>query len=298
MEGATPAGYQENEYDETNIITGPMDQGTANTQRGEGWETVEGTIYHIYHRFPDGLSSLAALRSYEKHLQSKGFAIDFTCNTEAGTCFTDGVGRPGLYLGLALDGTIDMPRLEAPDLVRNLFYSGTGRYLLATMDYPEGRIYVSAAFSDTEATGRFVVAKIIETGELEYTGFALTTASDLESRLDADGKVDIYGIQFDFDKADIKPESQSQLQEIANLLVDVPNLSLNVIGHTDNQGSADYNRDLSERRARSVVSALVDEFGIAPDRLAAIGRGYDEPVADNATAEGQALNRRVELARK
>lgn len=298
LEGATPAGYQEVEFDETNIIVEPMDGNTANTQRGEGWKTVEGKIYHIYHRFPDGLSSLAALRSYEKHLQSKGFAVEFTCNTEAGTCFTDGAGKPGLYLGMALDGTIDMPRLDAPDLIRNLFYNGTGRYLLATMDRPEGKVYVSAAFSDFEAIGRFVIAKVIETGELQHAGFALTKADDLESKLDADGKVDIYGIQFDFDKADIKPESRSQLQEIANLLIENPELRLNVIGHTDNQGGEAYNTELSERRAKSVVASLVGEFGIEADRLSPIGRGYAEPVADNATTEGQAMNRRVELSRR
>lgn len=298
IEGATPAGYSEVEFDETNIIIGAMDPETAKSQRGEGWQTLEGKIYHIYHRLPDGLSSLAALRSYEKHLQSKGFSIQFTCNTEAGSCFTDGASKPGLYLGIALDGMVDMPRLETPDLIRNLFYNGTGRYLLATMDRPEGRVYVSAAFSDMEETGRFVIAKVVETGELQHSVFALTKASDLESRLDTDGKVNIYGIQFDFDKADITPQSRPQIKEIANLLTDNPELNLDVVGHTDNQGGEAYNAELSQRRAKAVVASLTVEFGIAAERLSPIGKGYAEPVADNATAEGQALNRRVELTKR
>ncbi len=297
LEGASPAGFSVSEFDETNIIIGLIAYQMPFTQRGEGWKTVEGKVYHIYHRLPDGLTNLAAQRSYEKHLKSKGFNIAFTCNTEAGTCFTNGRGEPGLALGLALDGTVDMPRLETPDLIRNLFYKGTGRYLLATMDRPEGTMYVSAAFSDSEATGRFVIAKIIETGELQHTGFALTKASDLESKLNAEGKVDIYGIQFDFDRADIKPESRPQLEAISTVLTENPELRLNVIGHTDNQGSEAYNANLSERRAKAVVSALVADFGIDAARLAPVGKGFSAPLASNDTDEGRAKNRRVELAK-
>ena len=297
LEGSTPMGYAETEFDETNIIVGPMDPRTANTQRGEGWKTVEGKIFHIYHRLPDGLSSLAGLRNYEKHLKEKGFDIAFTCNTEAGTCFTDASSVPGLALGMALDGTIDMPRLEAPDLIRNLFYTGTGRYLLATMSRPEGTVYVGAAFSEGTDDARFVISKIVETGEIEYSAFAVTKASDLQDKLDADGKVDIYGIQFGFDKADIKPESKPQLEAIAELLKGNPDLRLNVVGHTDNQGTQAYNADLSDRRARAVVAALGTEFGIDQSRLTPIGRGFAEPLTGNDTEEGRAQNRRVELSK-
>lgn len=297
LEGASPAGFSVAEFDETNIIVGPIANQMPFTQRGEGWKTVEGKVFHIYHRFPDGLTSLAALRSYEKHLKSKGFEVAFTCNTEAGTCFTSGRGEAGLALGMALDGTVDMPRLEAPDYIRNLFYKGTGRYLLATLNRPEGTIYVSAAFSDSEASGRFVIAKVIETGELQHTGFAVTKASDLASKLNAEGKVDIYGIQFDFDKADIKPESRPQLEAIATLLNENPELRLNVIGHTDNQGTETYNADLSERRAKAVVSALAADFGIDAARLSPIGKGFSAPLASNDSDEGRAKNRRVELAK-
>jgi OOP family OmpA-OmpF porin len=298
LEGSTPAGYAVADFDETNIIVAPMDPATANTQRGSGWKTVEGKIYHVYHRLPKGLSSLAALRSYEKRLQSSGFTVGFTCSTEAGTCFSDGAAKQGLSLGLALDGPGEMLRLDTPDLIRNLFYSGNGRYLLATMDRPEGKIYVSAAFSDMDSPGRFVLTKIVETKELQHTGFTVSAATDMQSRLSADGKVDIYGITFDFDKADIKPESRPQLQEIAKLLSGSPELRLAVVGHTDNQGSESYNAELSARRARAVVAALVSEFGIKAERLSPVGKGFMEPVADNATAEGQARNRRVELVRQ
>ena len=68
-----------------------------------------------------------------------------------------------------------------------------------------------------------------------------------------------------------------------------------MVGHTDDQGSEEYNRGLSERRAQAVVAALIAGFGIAPDRLSPAGAGMSRPVASNDTEDGRALNRRVEL---
>jgi OOP family OmpA-OmpF porin len=102
-------------------------------------------------------------------------------------------------------------------------------------------------------------------------------------------------IHFDTDKATIKPESDPVLDAIATLLRDHPELRrVRVEGHTDNRGTAPYNKDLSLRRARSVVRALVDR-GIASERLVYEGYGFDRPVADNGTALGRAKNRRVEF---
>lgn len=297
LEGATPEGFFEVEFDEARLIAGPMAESTSRDQQGAGWETFEGKITYVYHRLPDGLSSLAALRSYEKALKEKGFVTQFVCDTTSGSCFDDGRSRPGLILGMALDGRVDMPRLDAPDLIRNLFYNGNGRYFLGRLDRPEGAVYASLAFSDDESVGRHMIARVVETGDLQATGLAYTEASELSQKLDADGKVDIYGILFDFDKADIKPESAPQLQAIADLLAEKPDLRLMVSGHTDNQGSADYNRNLSERRANAVIAALQASYGVAGNRLAARGLGFSEPVASNDDDAGRALNRRVELGK-
>ncbi len=102
-------------------------------------------------------------------------------------------------------------------------------------------------------------------------------------------------IHFDTDRATIKPESNKVLDAIATLVRDHPELRrVRVEGHTDNRGSAPYNKDLSLRRARSVVAALVQR-GIAADRLTNEGYGFERPVADNRTALGRAKNRRVEF---
>jgi outer membrane protein OmpA-like peptidoglycan-associated protein len=74
-----------------------------------------------------------------------------------------------------------------------------------------------------------------------------------------------------------------------------PELRLNIVGHTDNKGSADYNLSLSQRRAAAVVASLVSQYGIDAGRLTSEGAGMTRPLAPNDTDEGRAKNRRVEL---
>jgi outer membrane protein OmpA-like peptidoglycan-associated protein len=111
------------------------------------------------------------------------------------------------------------------------------------------------------------------------------------------GHVAIYGIYFDFNKADIKPESEPTLKEIVNLLQQDTKLKLYVVGHTDNVGGLDYNMKLSQQRAEAVVKELISKYKITPDRLKANGVGPLAPVTSNDTEEGKAKNRRVELVK-
>ena len=122
-------------------------------------------------------------------------------------------------------------------------------------------------------------------------------AAEMAKSIATSGRVDIYGIYFDFNKTVIKPESKPTLDEIAKLLNSDPKLKLVVIGHTDNIGTADYNNSLSLRRAQSVVTELATTYRIAAERLVASGAGFTKPVASNETEEGRAKNRRVELAK-
>ena len=102
-------------------------------------------------------------------------------------------------------------------------------------------------------------------------------------------------INFETGKDNILPKSDRILDSIALILKNNPDLPrVRVEGHTDNIGSAHYNRDLSQRRAQSVVNALVKR-GIAAEKLLPAGYGFDRPVATNETAKGRALNRRVEF---
>jgi len=123
----------------------------------------------------------------------------------------------------------------------------------------------------------------------------LISAAEMMSALDAQGHVAIP-VLFDTDKTDIKPESEPLIAEVVALLKQNPSLKLRIEGHTDNQGGPGYNMTLSDGRSKSVLLALL-KAGIAENRLTARGFGETKPVADNATDEGRAKNRRVELVK-
>jgi OmpA-OmpF porin, OOP family len=99
-------------------------------------------------------------------------------------------------------------------------------------------------------------------------------------------------------KADLKPESDATLKEIAKLLQQDPRLKLYVVGHTDNVGVLASNMDLSKRGGDAVVKVLTTTYNVAAARLTAEGDGPTAPVASNDTEEGRGQNRRVELVKQ
>jgi outer membrane protein OmpA-like peptidoglycan-associated protein len=133
---------------------------------------------------------------------------------------------------------------------------------------------------------------VAETGAIENK---MVDAAAMAKGLGETGHIALYGIYFDTDKAVVKPESRPTLEQIAKLLSSQPQLNVYVVGHTDSQGAADYNLDLSRRRAEAVAAELVRNFRIAQPRLKTAGVGLLAPVGSNASEAGRALNRRVEL---
>jgi outer membrane protein OmpA-like peptidoglycan-associated protein len=113
-------------------------------------------------------------------------------------------------------------------------------------------------------------------------------------------KIVLRGINFDFDKSNIKREFVPVLDEAAQILKDTPSVKVTIEGHTDSKGTDAYNQKLSERRAQAVKHYLVSK-GVMADRLDTVGKGEKEPVAPNTTPngkdnpEGRAMNRRAEL---
>jgi outer membrane protein OmpA-like peptidoglycan-associated protein len=101
-------------------------------------------------------------------------------------------------------------------------------------------------------------------------------------------------VTFDTDSARINPGFVRPLERVAQTLREYPKSFLDVIGHTDSTGAADYNQRLSEERAESVADFFRSR-GIYPGRIATFGMGEEEPIATNESAEGRARNRRVEL---
>jgi OmpA-OmpF porin, OOP family len=121
------------------------------------------------------------------------------------------------------------------------------------------------------------------------------------SKVDADGcyvalegdKEFALNVKFQSGKSVIQPDSKGQIAELAEFLTSYPQTNTTVEGHTDSVGSAEYNKALSQQRAEAVRQSLINDYKIAAERVAAVGYGEEKPIADNATAEGQAQNRRV-----
>jgi OmpA-OmpF porin, OOP family len=118
---------------------------------------------------------------------------------------------------------------------------------------------------------------------------------DMRNKLMTEGKLVTYGIYFDVNKDVVKPESYGTLKAIAAILNEVPDVKVKIVGHTDSDGAADANLDLSKRRAASVKNELAKSFGVNADRLVTDGMGASQAVAPNDTPANKAMNRRVEF---
>ena len=117
----------------------------------------------------------------------------------------------------------------------------------------------------------------------------------MTSRREARGEVmTLSGDAFASGQSALRPEARANLDRVIEFLSRSGGRSVLIEGHTDNRGSANLNQVLSQRRAEAVMRALAEE-GIDPARMSAVGRGLDQPVADNASAEGRARNRRVDI---
>lgn len=153
----------------------------------------------------------------------------------------------------------------------------------------DGNIWVHLVTNS--AQGWYIVGR--EQG-FEQTA-SILSADALKEAIDRDGKATVQ-VNFATDASEILPASKPQIDAIATMLKEQPNLRLAVNGHTDNTGNAGHNQRLSEQRAASVKLALV-ALGVEAGRLTSKGFGSTEPVADNGSEEGKARNRRVELVR-
>lgn len=148
---------------------------------------------------------------------------------------------------------------------------------------------------NSDQSGTFSVSTVRE--ETMYQHIVLS-AEDIDREIKANGKAAFYGIYFDTDKAEIKPESKETLGNIGKYLTQNPKVNVYFIGHTDNTGTLEHNQKLSEERARSVVKELTSNYNIPTSRISAYGVASLSPVASNTSEEGKSKNRRVEMVLK
>lgn len=192
---------------------------------------------------------------------------------------------------------------SGPQVLRN--YMNAVKKAGGTVVYEEGSNVYMKLIKDNRVTWVRVNASgdaysyfvwIIEEAEMEQD--IVVDAKSMLGDINAQGRVALYGIYFDFDKSDVKPESDPTLKEISKLLSENPKLKLYVVGHTDNVGDYNYNMKLSQARADAVAKTLVSKYNVDKSRLTPAGIGPLAPVTTNDTEEGKAKNRRVELSKK
>jgi outer membrane protein OmpA-like peptidoglycan-associated protein len=287
--GSTIAAYQEVNYDEVALPMGPRgNSGFAKTL------ATKGKVTRIVYASPSGKTPGEVFANFRDSLQQSGFKLLYSCTTGTSSETACG-GYP-----FAQDYTHEMIQQQdsaRASLIMSLLHSETSdvRYLLAELQRGGRRVDVGLMVAQNAGpTPGGVMLQVIESGQMP-SGEVTVDSAAITHGLESEGKFALYGLQFATDSADLRPDSDATLKQMSDVLHQQPGLKVFIVGHTDNSGSLEHNLALSQRRAQSVVKALTSRFGIAPNRLVAVGMASYSPVASNHSDAGKAKNRRVEM---
>lgn len=240
----------------------------------------------LFTRMPDFRLSIYRSKEFEQH----------KFQTESGKY----ISVEGAYYFLEYDVNRNVKHPSELQIIRNhtnaiekiggklLREASSHAYYVIKKDGMETWVYL-----DPANQGKMYRLTIIEKQAMAQD--VVATAAQMTQDIRTTGHVAVYGIYFDFNKADLKPESEPTLNEIAKFLAQNPGLKVFVVGHTDNVGKVDFNMKLSQARADAVQKALTSRYKVSPQRMEAYGVGQLMPVMSNRTEEGRAKNRRVEL---
>ena len=293
----TIIGFAESNYDEGVFMTGAVGRELVS-------ENVEGKRTRIMYVGPTNLSPLAVLRNYQKASDDLG-EVEEVYSCKGNDCFQNLGGAFVWRKANQIPTIFDYSH----QMYRGRHYKDQV-YWYGKVASPESLYHVSvysAISTPPEWINQdwairvrnhpLIHLEVVEVADFKPT-LEVVTAEDMTTKISQKGHIALYGIYFDFDSDQLKPESDPTLNEIAKALQAEAALNIYVVGHTDNKGTLEYNEDLSERRAVAVVKALSSKHGIAKDRMVPVGAGLIAPVATNQTEEGRALNRRVELVER
>lgn len=293
-EGSTLLAYQEPKYDEYYAGTDKERDFGKRNPFGPNALKLEGHVERWTYLVPDeNRTSFEVFANYRTEFERLGLETVHSPDPDAAG-----------WIGPTYSDYSDRGK---GDLGQILAYNQTQeRYLIAKSSDARPTYYVLfvTAFADGVIPPRLneVIKKkmplvqldIIRPSAMEEK-MVFVKAEDMQAGLTQRGHIALYGLHFDTDKDTLKDESLPALEEVAKLLGNNSALKIYVVGHTDNQGSASYNQDLSQRRAINLVKTLSGKYGIEASRLHGHGAGLFSPVSSNTTEEGRAKNRRVEL---
>lgn len=290
FDGSVIALCDQRKFAEYRLPVGKAVQYDYNRRQGtfEKQLDLEGRLTRNLYIVPAGPSSAEVFRNYRTELSAKGFT----------TLFEGRPGELGYWMAKAFENDggpggqiLGYGEKEARYIAATKEEDGVTTHLaIYVLEYTDG-------YHSTLRPKKGQVAlriDMLQSGELKDQ-MVVVSAADIARSLDQAGRIALYGLNFDFNKATLQADSGPTLDEIAKFLKANPSQRVHVVGHTDSIGGVDSNQKLSQARAATVVSTLAKQYGIAANRLRPAGLGLLAPVATNATEEGRAKNRRVEL---
>jgi outer membrane protein OmpA-like peptidoglycan-associated protein len=314
-DGSFIVSFERQQYGELNLPLSPLER-TARTDADNNTvfapkqsNQIEGAYTRLVYLLPDKRSPLEVLRNYQDVLAKLGGEVLFECKGEdcggsATRASSGGGGDTSLMMHFFTEKTLKDPAFSNGNcaltsrITDQRYFSGripidgdNAFIAVHTYTVSDGGSYCGAF------NGRSVAVVQIVDPKKRDQKMVVIKADEMAKAIGDNGRIALYGIFFATDKADLTPESDPTLTEIASLLQKNPGLTVVIVGHTDNAGNFDYNIDLSKRRAASVVGALVKRFHLPAERLKSAGVGMVAPAASNATEDGRAKNRRVEIVR-
>lgn len=275
--GATLESEAGQNFDTVDFYTGEM---ADKFEAGE-ITTLEGTVRSALYVTSSERSVIEVFRAYERAAETALYEEIYACG------MVDGCGGviPYLYLKAGYSG---MPNTQNFQYAIYETQTDTG----ATETVAVLVLARQSSSPDLLAPYVFILSVTSDAIESELE---ILSADEIEIAVSKRGSASIYGLEFETDADVLLASSQPALVELAAFLDAAPDLSVLLVGHTDSQGSLEYNMDLSRRRAASVRAELIANYAISGDRLSAHGVGYLSPKSTNVTSQGRALNRRVEV---
>jgi outer membrane protein OmpA-like peptidoglycan-associated protein len=301
-EGSILLGQTQKAFDELALPSGSAQGHTWDADKKFATTVApQGRATRLLYLAPAGRSTLEVASNFADALKAKGFEQIYSCTKEA--C---GEAFPGLMY--ANSSTVIAPNYDQARrylIQAALEYVIDTRYALFKRSAADGDTYVAlytgqdhggshGTFSEALDGRVLSLLQIVEPRPMEQK-IVTISAPEIASQVAAQGRVAFYGIFFDFNKADVKPESDPQLAEMARFIKEQNPARVYITGHTDDQGGLDFNVGLSQRRAEAVVKVLATRFGVDAKRMTPRGLAFLAPLASNHTEEGRAKNRRVEL---
>ena len=259
------------------------------------WIDLEGQVFRYNYELHNSEATVSEVyQNYRNALQRAGFEM-LANGQDPNRTARNEVGGGG-YIGTAFIKN-PLTQKTKSKLFLGSSSSGGTAYIAAKLARPTGDVHIVVAIYKQSSTNMVVQVDIVEEAALE-DGQVSVDPDYIAKQIEAFGTVALYGIYFDFDKADIKPASKPDLDAVAEYLKKHPDVNLYIVGHTDMKGTLVYNLALSEKRAQAVVDALVADYGISRGRLEGKGVGPLSPKSHNRDDSGRRLNRRVELVQK